>query len=54
MHYNAVQCALSGRYIQILGKISVFCAWSKKYSYEAIIDLATRKVEAYWKNGNLK
>ena len=38
----------------ILGKNSVFCAWSKKYSYEAIIDLATRKVEAYWKNGNLK
>lgn len=38
----------------ILGKNSVFCSWSKKYSYEAIIDLDTRKVEAYWKNGNLK
>ena len=38
----------------ILGKNSVFCSWSKKYSYETIIDLATRKVEAYWKNGNLK
>lgn len=38
----------------ILGKNSVFCSWSRKYSYEAIIDLATEKVEAYWENGNLK
>lgn len=38
----------------ILGKNSVFCSWSKKYMYKAMIDLATRKVEACWKNGNLK
>lgn len=38
----------------ILGKNSVFCSWSKKYRYEAIIDLAERKAEACWENGNLK
>lgn len=38
----------------ILGKYSVFCSWSKRYRYEAIIDLSDRKVYASWKNGNLK
>lgn len=38
----------------ILGKNSLFCSWSKKYSYEATIDLTMGKVKANWKNGNLK
>lgn len=38
----------------ILGKKSIFCSWSKKYMYEAKIDLATGKVEAFWQNGNVK
>lgn len=38
----------------ILGKKSVFCTWSKKYMYEAKIDLIAKKIEASWKNGNLK
>ena len=38
----------------ILGKNSVFCSWSKKYVYESIIDLSAGKIEACWKNGNLK
>lgn len=36
----------------IMGKKSIFCSWSKKYMYEAKIDLSTKKVDAYWKNGN--
>ena len=38
----------------ILGKKSLFCSWSKKYKYEASIDLTTGKVKASWENGNLK
>ncbi len=38
----------------ILGKTSLFCSWSKKYTYEATIDLATGNVLASWENGNQK
>lgn len=38
----------------ILNKKSVFCSWSKKYRYDALIHLNARKIEAYWENGNLK
>lgn len=38
----------------ILSKSSLFCSWSKKYTYEAFVDLSVGKVEASWKNGNLK
>lgn len=38
----------------ILGKNSLFCSWSKKYEYLSTIDLATGKIDANWKNGNVK
>ncbi len=38
----------------ILSKKSVFCSWSKKYRYEALIHLNARKIEACWENDNLK
>lgn len=38
----------------ILNPKSVFCSWSKKYRYDALIHLNARKIEACWENGNLK
>lgn len=38
----------------ILNKNTVFCSWSKKYKYNATIDLSMGKIEASWENGNLK
>ena len=38
----------------ILNKKSVFCSWSKKYRYDALIHLNARKIEACWENDNLK
>lgn len=37
----------------ILNKNSVFCSWSKKYKYEAILNLDTKEIKSNWVNGNI-
>lgn len=37
----------------ILGKKSIFCNWSKKYSYEQVIHKADWSTERKWTNGNI-
>jgi len=33
---------------------SVFCRWSRKYSYRSIIDWKKKEIKSNWKNGNIK
>lgn len=33
---------------------SVFCSWSRKYSYHSIIDLNKKEIKSNWTNGNMK
>ena len=33
---------------------SVFCSWSRKYEYRAIIDWNKRKITSNWQNGNIR
>ena len=39
---------------KLFSKNSVFCSWSKKYTYKSIIDWNKQEMEAHWKNGNIK
>ncbi len=39
---------------KLFSKNSVFCSWSKKYTYKSIIDWDKQEIVSNWKNGNIK